>query len=52
MLSMRDFLTAHDELQRRQARKMGINVIDMQALYATATIDDGDGCDVHRLEAS
>lgn len=32
MLSLRDFLTAHDELQRRQARRMGLNVTDMQAL--------------------
>lgn len=32
MLSMRGFLTAHDELQRRQARRMGINATDMQAL--------------------
>jgi DNA-binding MarR family transcriptional regulator len=32
MLSMRGFLTAHDEMQRRQARQMGINATDMQAL--------------------
>ena len=32
MLSLREFLTAHDELQRRQARRMGINTTDMQAL--------------------
>lgn len=32
MLSMRGFLTAHDELQRRQARRMGLNATDMQAL--------------------
>ncbi|MET0898232.1 MAG: MarR family transcriptional regulator [Mycobacterium sp.] len=32
MLSLREFLTAHDELQRRQARRLGINVTDMQAL--------------------
>ena len=31
-LSMRGFLEAHDELQRRQARRMGINATDMQAL--------------------
>lgn len=31
-LSMRRFLTAHDELQRHQARRMGLNVTDMQAL--------------------
>lgn len=32
MLAMRGFLEAHDELQRRQARRMGINATDMQAL--------------------
>jgi DNA-binding MarR family transcriptional regulator len=32
MLSLRAFLTANDELQRRQARLMGINATDMQAL--------------------
>lgn len=32
MLSLRTFLTAHDEMQRRQARRMGINATDMQAL--------------------
>jgi DNA-binding MarR family transcriptional regulator len=32
MLAMRAFLTANDELQRRQARRMGINATDMQAL--------------------
>lgn len=32
MLSMRGFLTAHDELIRRQARKMGVNATDMQTL--------------------
>lgn len=32
MLSMRAFLTAHDELQRRQARRMGMNATDMQTL--------------------
>lgn len=32
MLSLREFLTAHDELQRRQARRLGINTTDMQAL--------------------
>ncbi len=32
MLSMRGFLTAHDEMQRRHARRMGINATDMQAL--------------------
>ena len=32
MLSMRDFLTTQDDLQRRQAQKMGLNVTDMQAL--------------------
>jgi DNA-binding MarR family transcriptional regulator len=32
MLAMRAFLTAHDELQRHQARRMGMNVTDMQAL--------------------
>jgi DNA-binding MarR family transcriptional regulator len=32
MSSMRGFLTAHEELQRRQARRMGINTTDMQAL--------------------
>ena len=29
---MRGFLEAHDELERRQARRMGINATDMQAL--------------------
>jgi DNA-binding MarR family transcriptional regulator len=32
MLSLRTFLTAHDDMQRRQARTMGINATDMQAL--------------------
>ena len=32
MVSMRDFLGAHDELLRQQARRMGINATDMQAL--------------------
>jgi DNA-binding MarR family transcriptional regulator len=32
MLSLRTFLTAHDDMQRRQARAMGINATDMQAL--------------------
>jgi DNA-binding MarR family transcriptional regulator len=32
MLSMREFLTAHDELQRHQARRMGMNATDMQTL--------------------
>ena len=32
MLSMRAVLTAHDELQRRQARRLGINATDMQTL--------------------
>jgi DNA-binding MarR family transcriptional regulator len=32
MLSMRGFLTAHDELQRRQSRRMGLNATDMHAL--------------------
>ncbi|MFC7676820.1 MarR family winged helix-turn-helix transcriptional regulator [Mycolicibacterium sp. GCM10028919] len=32
MLSLRTFLTAHDDMQRRQARRMGINATDMQAL--------------------
>lgn len=32
MLSLRTFLTAHDEMQRRQARRMAINATDMQAL--------------------
>jgi DNA-binding MarR family transcriptional regulator len=32
MLSLREFLTAHDELQRRQARRLGVNATDMQAL--------------------
>jgi DNA-binding MarR family transcriptional regulator len=32
MVAMRGFLTAHDELQRRQARQMGLNSTDMQAL--------------------
>ncbi|BDX35029.1 MarR family transcriptional regulator [Mycobacterium antarcticum] len=32
MLSMRGFLEAHDELRRRQARRMGLNATDMQAL--------------------
>ena len=32
MLSMRSFLEAHDELQRRLARRMGLNATDMQAL--------------------
>lgn len=32
MLALRDVLNAHDELQRRQARRMGINTTDMQAL--------------------
>lgn len=32
LLSMRAFLVAHDELQRRQARRMGMNATDMQTL--------------------
>lgn len=32
MLSLRTFLTAHDDMQRRQAKTMGINATDMQAL--------------------
>lgn len=32
MVSLRTFLTAHDDMQRRQARTMGINATDMQAL--------------------
>ncbi|BBZ28140.1 MarR family transcriptional regulator [Mycolicibacterium madagascariense] len=32
MVSMRDFLQAHDELIRRQARRMGLNATDMQTL--------------------
>ncbi|MCV7419501.1 MarR family transcriptional regulator [Mycobacterium yunnanensis] len=32
MLAMRGFLEAHDELQRRQARRMGLNATDMAAL--------------------
>jgi DNA-binding MarR family transcriptional regulator len=32
MVSMRGFLEMHDELQRRQARQMGINATDMHAL--------------------
>ena len=32
MLSLWTFLTAHDDMQRRQARTMGINATDMQAL--------------------
>ncbi|WP_237569637.1 MarR family winged helix-turn-helix transcriptional regulator [Mycolicibacterium lacusdiani] len=32
MLSLRTFLAAHDDMQRRQARTMGINATDMQAL--------------------
>jgi DNA-binding MarR family transcriptional regulator len=32
MLSLRTFLTAHDDMQRRQAKRMGINATDMQAL--------------------
>ena len=32
MLSMRSFLEAHDELQRRQARRMRLNATDMAAL--------------------
>ena len=31
-VSMRNFLTAHDEMQRRQARRMGLNATDMQTL--------------------
>jgi len=31
-LCMRGFLTAQDELQRRQARRMGLNITDMQTL--------------------
>lgn len=31
-IAMRGFLEAHDELQRRQARRMGLNATDMQAL--------------------
>ena len=31
-VSLFGFLEAHDELQRRQARRMGINATDMQAL--------------------
>ncbi|MET0698102.1 MAG: MarR family winged helix-turn-helix transcriptional regulator [Mycobacterium sp.] len=32
MVALRGFLTAHDEVQRRQARQMGLNATDMQAL--------------------
>lgn len=32
MLSLRTFLTAHDDMQRRQAKTMGINATDMHAL--------------------
>jgi DNA-binding MarR family transcriptional regulator len=32
MRSMREFLTAHDELQRHQARRMGIHTTDVQTL--------------------
>ena len=32
MLSLRDFLVAHGEMERRQARRMGLGATDMQAL--------------------